>query len=345
MPLVRHPQNPILTCDAVPYPCSLLFNAGVCKPVSGPYAGQYVMIFRNDFGPENAEEFQVRQAQRHVPNFDGTNLGMAVSPDGVDFEVMPEPVWAWRGELDGRSDEVRRVYDPRLTVLDGDIYLCFAIDVRHGVRGGVAKVSDDFKQFEVLHMASPDNRNMVIFPERINGRIARFERPMPIYGRGAAEAFDFWYADSPDGRDWGNQHLVLGAEEVPYSNCKIGPGAPPIKTSQGWLATFHYVYKDAERPLKGWESGPWTKLYGTGLVLTDLNEPWRVIGMSPKPVLVPETDYELEGFRGSVIFPGGMLLEDDGQVKIYYGGADTVECLATASVGELLAMIEPWSPA
>lgn len=167
---------------------------------------------------------------------------------------------------------------------------------------------------------------------------------MPIYGRAAPEAFDLWYSDSPDGRDWGNFRLVLGSDEVPYCNSKIGPGAPPIKTDRGWLATFHYVHQDPDQPLNGWEKGGWFKTYGAGLLLTDLDEPWRVIGLSPEPLLSPQADYETQGFRGSVIFPGGMLLDSDGQVKIYYGGADTVECLATAKVDDLLAMVEPWTP-
>ena len=205
-------------------------------------------------------------------------------------------------------------------------------------------MTDDFKHFEVLSLSTPDNRNMVLFPEKIGGKYARLERPLPIYGRGKAEAFDMWYGDSPDLCYWGNHRLVLGSDHVPYCNNKIGPAAPPIKTAQGWLATIHTVWKNAEKPLGGWEKTPWTKLYQAGLLLLDLHQPWKVIGMSFKPILVPETDYELDGFRGSVIFPGGMILEEDGQVKIYYGGADTVECLATAHVDDLLAMIEPYSP-
>jgi beta-1,4-mannooligosaccharide/beta-1,4-mannosyl-N-acetylglucosamine phosphorylase len=76
-------------------------------------------------------------------------------------------------------------------------------------------------------------------------------------------------------------------------------------------------------------------------MLLDLNDPSKVIGLSREPILPPETDYETVGFRGNVIFPGGMILEDSGEVKIYYGAADTVECLATADVGELIEMCEP----
>jgi beta-1,4-mannooligosaccharide/beta-1,4-mannosyl-N-acetylglucosamine phosphorylase len=77
------------------------------------------------------------------------------------------------------------------------------------------------------------------------------------------------------------------------------------------------------------------------LVLLDLNEPWKMIGKSDAPLIAPETDYEQVGFRHDVIFPGGMILEDDGEVKIYYGAADTVEALATAHVDDLLALCKP----
>ena len=63
-----------------------------------------------------------------------------------------------------------------------------------------------------------------------------------------------------------------------------------------------------------------------------------MIGRCKTPLLAPETDYERFGFRDEVIFPGGMILEDDGEVKIYYGAADTVEALATAHVDDLLAL-------
>jgi beta-1,4-mannooligosaccharide/beta-1,4-mannosyl-N-acetylglucosamine phosphorylase len=71
-------------------------------------------------------------------------------------------------------------------------------------------------------------------------------------------------------------------------------------------------------------------------MLLDLQDPSKVIAMAKEPLIRAETGYELNGFRGSVIFPGGMILEDSGEVKIYYGAADTVECLATADAGDLI---------
>ena len=75
-------------------------------------------------------------------------------------------------------------------------------------------------------------------------------------------------------------------------------------------------------------------------MLLDLNDPTQIISIAEKTLLMPDRDYELDGFRGSTIFPGGMILEDSGEVKIYYGAADTVECLATADVNDLLKFVK-----
>ena len=323
----RCPLNPVLSAKDVPFDASLVFNAGVCK-----WQGEYVMLFRNDYGTKEEDWRAAVASGAPNPGF-STNLGIARSRDGVHWTVGPKPVLAMR------DDEILRVYDPRLTVVEGRVVLCFAMDTRHGLRGGVA-TTEDFERFEVQSLSVPDDRNMVVFPERIGGRYVRLERPMPVYSRyGKTEAFDIWLSESPDLRFWGESRLVLGAEHVPYATTKIGPAAPPVRTPKGWLATIHAV-RVVERELASWEGG-WHKEYCAGLMLLDLDDPSKVIGLSRNPILPPETDYETVGFRGNVIFPGGMILEDSGEVKIYYGAADTVECLAMADVGELIALCEP----
>jgi beta-1,4-mannooligosaccharide/beta-1,4-mannosyl-N-acetylglucosamine phosphorylase len=183
---------------------------------------------------------------------------------------------------------------------------------------------------------------MVLFPERVGGRFARLERPFPIYGRSESEAFDIWYSDSPDCRDWGNTRLVLGSEQVPFCNSKIGPAAPPIRTERGWLTLFHAVDKDENRVFESWH-GRWIKRYTAGIMLLDLADPARVVGLARRPVMVPEPAYayEMQGFRGGVIFPCGLIAEPDGSVKIYYGAADTVVALATARLEDLVDLCEP----
>ncbi|MDZ4200080.1 MAG: glycoside hydrolase family 130 protein [Kiritimatiellia bacterium] len=319
--LHRHPGNPVLTAREVPYKSSLVYNAGVAF-----YQGQYVMVFRNDVFKE-----------KDVHSWEETSLGLATSRDGIRWTVASKPCFQWS------SEEIRRVYDPRLTVLEDRVCLCFAVDTRHGLRGGIA-LTDDFEHFEVKSLTVPDNRNMVVFPEKIGGKYFRLERPFPVYSRGLGyDRFDTWYSDSSDLCSWGNSDLLFGVEHVPFANDKVGPGAPPVKTSKGWLLAFHAVDIDPSRGKNGWEPA-WRKRYTAGIMLLDLEDPRRVIGMSPDPLIAPEAPYETDGgLRNNVIFPGGMILEKSGEVKIYYGAADTVECLATADVGDLLAACQPVS--
>lgn len=236
-----------------------------------------------------------------------------------------------------QDDEILRVYDPRISYIDDQYIMCFAVDTKHGVCGGIA-VSKDLKNFEVKHISVPENRNMVLFPEKINGNYVRLERPMPVYSRDA-HRFDMWLSESPDLVYWGKSKLVLAVEDVPYCNDKIGPGAPPVKTDKGWLCIFHSVDVDLSRGKNGWEDA-WRKRYVIGLMLLDLHDPSKVIGMSKKPLIVPEGYWEMEqGYRTNALFPCGMLMEDDQKtVRIYYSAGDSVVRMATADVNDLLAL-------
>jgi beta-1,4-mannooligosaccharide/beta-1,4-mannosyl-N-acetylglucosamine phosphorylase len=312
--ITRYNKNPILTAKDIPYNAALIFNAGVTK-----YEGKYVMAFRNDYG--SLEEKRL----------DDTNIGLAYSDDGVNWKVSEKPCFSMKDE------EIIKAYDPRLTVIDGRCYMCFVVDTHHGFRAGIA-VTDNFEKFEILSLTVPDNRNMVLFPEKFDDKYVRLERPFPVYGRGGIDRFDIWISDSPDLKYWGNSELLMGVEHVPFANDKIGPAAPPVKTPHGWLTTFHAVDIDHSRGKNGWEDS-WKKRYCAGVMLLDLENPYKVKGMSKEPLLAPEASYETEGgFRNDVIFPGGMILEDNGEVKIYYGAADTVECLATAHIDDLVKL-------
>jgi beta-1,4-mannooligosaccharide/beta-1,4-mannosyl-N-acetylglucosamine phosphorylase len=310
----RHPGNPILSAEDVPYNSALVFNAGVAK-----FKGCYVMVFRNDFGSIEKKRL------------DGTNLGLAFSEDGIRWEVQPKPCF----ELS--DDDIRWVNDPRLAVIEDRCYMTFAIIGRHGIRGGIA-VTDDFETFEILHTTLPDNRNLALFPEKIDHLYFRLERPFANYLRTSQDRFDIWLSESPDLKHWGNPRLLLKAEDISFCNDKIGPGPPPLKTDKGWLVIFHSVDVDQNRGKNGWEK-KWDKRYTAGVMLLDLENPAKIIGISNEPLLVPEADYEVSGgFRNNVIFPCGNVPEENGEIKIYYGAADTVECLATANVDDLLKL-------
>ena len=163
--IARYAHNPVLSKENVPYDSDLVFNAGVIR-----WQGKYVMVFRNDY--------------HHISGgrFGGTNIGIAFSQDGINWEVAPEPCFDLRDPqtaalFDAPEGEIVRCYDPRLTVIENEIYMSFAVDTRHGLQGGIAKTKD-FSSFEVLSLSVPDNRNMVLFPEKINGMYMRLERPV-----------------------------------------------------------------------------------------------------------------------------------------------------------------------
>lgn len=313
----RYEGNPVLTKEDVPYEADLIFNAGVIRWKDG-----YAVAFRNDYGCTQPEWESGKR-------FKGTNIGLAFSKDGIKWEVEPEPI------LEMKTDEISRIYDPRLTCIGDEIFLTCAVDTKHGVRGGIARTTD-LHHFEMISISAPDNRNMVLFPEKINGMYLRLERPMPVYGRGGKDRFDIWISESPDLIHWGRTELIAGVEDFPFADDKVGPGAPPVKTDKGWLVFTHGVDRDNTRGKNGWED-KWTKRYCAGMLLLDKDDPYKVLGICREPLLAPETDYELvHGFRTNVIFPTAAILEDDGTVKIYYGASDTVTALATANVDDLI---------
>ncbi|MBQ7688779.1 MAG: glycoside hydrolase family 130 protein [Clostridia bacterium] len=325
-PCIRKRETPVMQPADLPYPCSLVFNAGVIK-----YRDEYVMVFRNDYGTDrSAYENENRK-------FTGTSVGIARSKNGIDgWRFDPQPL------IDSndpdKDPELKRLYDPRIVRIEDKLLLCLAMDTRHGICGAIAELSEDLRSYRIISSSVPENRNMVLFPEKINGEYVRLERPMPVYSRGR-DCFDIWLSRSPDLIYWGRSALVLGVEDVPWANDKIGPTASPIKTERGWLTLFHAVDKDELRGKNGWEK-QWKKRYTAGLMLLDLHDPTKVISLYREPLIAPDRPIETdEGFRQNAIFPCGMLLEDSGEVKIYYGAADACVCLATADVNDLLRLL------
>lgn len=328
----RHSANPIISPSQMPYPSTLTYNAGVAQ-----YRGQYIMIFRNYDGP----------AADEATNLTATTLAWATSKDGLVWNIKPdrwiepeafkELLAPFCGRLGG--EEILRVYDPRLTVVEDELYLCFAADTLYGTRGGVGRIAADLRTLEILSLSAPDNRNFVLFPEKINNRYIRLERPMPVYSPPIKE-WGVWLSTSLDCVAWDSPRIVLYPNEVPFANSKLGPAAPPLKTKAGWLTLFHAI-SVTDQPLKAWDSSPWHKTYLPGVMLLNLVDPSKVIGLSRKPLFTPTEPYELEGFRGSVVFPGALIPDNNGKLLLYYGAADTVEACATVTEEYLLSLCEP----
>jgi len=105
------------------------------------------------------------------------------------------------------------------------------------------------------------------------------------------------------------------------------PGAPPFITDKGWMHIYHGVFKTM--------SGT---VYRLGAALHDHDDPAEIIGVSDGWILQPEDPWEVNGYVPNVVFTCGAVPEDDGTVKIYWGGADTVMCVGTAVIDELVAL-------
>jgi len=310
--LKRYPGNPILTPGMCPYPAELVFNAGVVR-----HQGMYYMLFRND------------REHLHGTIFRYATLGMATSEDGIHFTVYKDEVFRIQ---DLGDEEIERLYDVRLVELEGKVYANMAVETKHGLRAGIG-VTDDFIHLRMISQSLPDNRNLVLFPERIGGRYMRMERPFTYYNN---RNYDVWISESEDLIHWGNSRLLIRHEEIPIANAKIGPGTPPIPTKWGWLSIMHAVDFDPSRQKNGYEP-LWQKRYCAYALLLDKDNPAKVLGISKDPVLSPEADYEISGgFRNNVVFPMGLIQTDEDSVRCYYGAADTVQAVAQGSIEQLV---------
>lgn len=291
----RHPANPIFTAGDLPIACNSVFNSGVTK-----FGDEYLMLLR-------IEDLGCRQL-----------FWVATGRDGVRFTPWDEPV-QFPADPEAECYE-GTIYDPRITRLGDDYYILYAAHSELGVRIGMARTRD-FRRFERLPFGSPvDNRNGVLFPERIRGDYVRLERPQTIKDQG-----DLWIAYSPDLVHWGRHACIARSRYQSWDQWKLGAGAVPIRTDKGWLEIYHGVRKTAAGPI-----------YRLGVMLLDLEEPARVIARSRGSILAPREPCERVGDVPNVVFTSGAIPEPDGEVKIYYGGADTVMCLATARIEDLV---------
>lgn len=298
--VTRYKKNPILTKDDVPYQVATVHNAGMVK-----FNNKYIMLFRS-----------------HLHNGRSV-IGIAESENGYDFKVGAEPFLTPSVDsLFGEYEEYG-VEDVRISQVEDEFLLTYSAYSRHGVRIGLAKTKD-FKTVERISLITQsDLRNVVIFPEKINGLYVRLDRPHSEISK-----WSIWISYSPDLIHWGNSKVIIKPETYHWDEMKIGPGATPIKTDRGWLNIYHGVFETM--------SGV---VYRLGVALHDLNDPSKILGVSDEWILQPEDPWEITGYVPNVVFTCGAIPEDDengDSVKIYWGGADSVMCVGSAKINELI---------
>ena len=296
----RHPDNPIIRARDLPYLANTVFNPAA------------VMI-----GDETLLLMRVEDMRGH------SHLTVARSKDGLTGWVFdPQPSFV--GDPDHHPEEIWGIEDPRITYLEDAGHWVVAYTA-FSVGGPLVSLATttDFKTFTRLGpVMSPEDKDAALFPVRFGGRWAMIHRPMPAASTASAH---MWISWSPDLKHWGDHRILLRARRGAWWDAnKIGLSPPPLRTDEGWLILYHGVRNTA--------SGA---IYRLGLALLDLEAPERVIYRSDEWVFEPEPDYERFGDVDKVVFPCGWV-EVDGEVRIYYGAADSRIAAASAKVADLL---------
>jgi predicted GH43/DUF377 family glycosyl hydrolase len=245
-----------------------------------------------------------------------SHLRLAKSRDGVNFEIEDTAALGAFNEY-----ETFGLEDPRITKIDGVYYIDYVGVSPAGVTTCLASTAD-FKNFTRRGVIfCPDNKDVVIFPEKISGKYFAVHRP----ASGLFKKNDMWLSESADLLCWGSHRLLMSPGPNEWDSTRIGAGAVPFKTDAGWVEVYHGV--DTKNR------------YSLGAVLLDANKPWKVLARTSKPIFEPQADYECGGFFGNVVFTCGLLCESK-KIKLYYGAADTSICYAELDLTDILSALK-----
>jgi len=255
-----------------------------------------------------------------VIRFDGvdylttlSHLRLVSSDDGVHFreDAAHRSIFG-QGEL-----ETYGIEDCRVTQLDDVYHLTFTEVSPQGVGVGLRSTRDWWRFDHHGMIFPPHNKDCALFGERIGGKFYALHRPSsPAIGGNY-----IWIAESPDLVHWGNHRCLARSRPGSWDSARVGAGASPIRTSEGWLEIYHGA--DAQHR------------YCLGALLLDTAEPWKVRARSREPLMEPMADYERTGFFGNVIFTNGQCVDGD-VLTMYYGASDSVICGARLSIREIL---------
>lgn len=303
----RHNKNPILLPNQDTWwESEAVFNPAIL------YDGKEVhMLYR-----------AVGEYKQYISRF-----GYACSTDGFNFErkngIAFKPTEGY---------EKYGIEDPRLMMIESQIYLSYVVLSDYVANGEVTPYTalayasnfHDYTRLGIITSIGADNKDVVLFPEKINQKYLILHRPHSWIGpRFGVDKPSIWIAEG-DTLSKFEKHTPLMRPEQDWEEIKIGSGPPPIKTKHGWILIYHGVDRNF--------------VYRAGAALLDLNNPFIVIARTKNPILQPEEPYEKIGDVNNVVFPTGACIIDK-RLHVYYGGADKVCCLAIVELSDLLLHI------
>ena len=298
-PVWRYSRNPIIGRHPVPGVARVFNSAAI------PYGDGYIAVLRGE-------------------QVDGVpHLYLGRSEDGIFWQMDPQRIPLT--DAQGKPFPPGYAYDPRLVRVEDTYYIQWCTDF-YGAAIGMA-ATKDFQTFTRLENPFiPFNRNAVLFPRKIGGMFKLLSRPSDS---GHTPFGDIFLSDSPDMVFWGRHRHVMGRGNAWWESVKIGGGAAPIETTEGWLLFYHGVSSTCN----GF-------VYSIGGAILDIDEPSRVLYRCRNFLLTPEESYEERGFVPNVCFPCATLQDaDTGRIAIYYGAADTCVALAFTTAEQVVHYI------
>jgi beta-1,4-mannooligosaccharide/beta-1,4-mannosyl-N-acetylglucosamine phosphorylase len=314
--LKRNSKNPILSRTDIPdIPPLLVDVSSVFNPGAIKFNDKYILLLR------------VQNRGRE------TFILKAESKNGVDF-IVDKKIVEFTG-IEKVKEKIFHTYDARITKIENEYFIMFAMDMEPGCQLGLAKTAN-FDEYEFLGIVSEgDIRNGVLFPEKINGKYLRFDRPNKVQlESGPSSGNTIYLSESDDLLKWKTIKPVMSGR-FHYWDENIGSGPPPVKTEEGWLHIYHGVATHFAS----------SNIYQAGVALHDLIDPSVVLYRGKYNILEPRELYELTGQVQNVVFPSGLIVEEydregfasfDSKVLVYYGAADTTVGLAISTIKELI---------
>ncbi len=300
LPMWRYDSNPVIGRNPVKN-VARIFNSAVV-----PYEDAFIGVFRGE--------------QRNgIPQ-----IFLGHSADGLAWNFDEKPIDFLDAE--GKPTKLNYAYDPRLVKVEDTYYIIWCTDF-YGAAIGMAKTKD-FKHFDRMdNPFLPFNRNAVLFPRKLNDNFVMLSRPSDS---GHTAFGDIFVSESPDLTYWGKHRHVMGKSANWWESLKIGGGAAPIETSEGWLLFYHGV--------SGTCSG---YVYSIGAAILDIDEPSKVKYRCENFLITPEKPYEESGFVANVCFPCATLEDPEtGKIALYYGAADSYVAAAFGDVSEIVDYVK-----
>ncbi|MBI4009196.1 hypothetical protein HY357_03110 [Candidatus Roizmanbacteria bacterium] len=314
--LQRHTKNPIIA----PRPQNEWENFTTLNPAAAYINNKVHILYR-------------AQGYDYI-----STVGYAISSDGLHIDQrLDNPIYRPSEQFETNntgkvSSELMSAggyggcEDPRITLIDGRVYMVYvAFDGWSNLRLALTSIDvNDFLNqrwnWEKPILISPPHvidKSGCLLPEKIDGKYVFFHRVFPNILIDFVDDLNFGL------KRWLKGEFQIKVRPGKWDSRKIGSGAPPLKTKDGWLLIYYGVDdKDAGK-------------YHIGAMLLDLNDPTLVLHRTNKPILSPKEEYENSGFKPGIAYPCGAVIVRN-NLLVYYGAADSVVCVAQANLDTFL---------